>query len=254
MYLPTKTYKCMQQESSQSFRTIQRDDVVCARGRTYFDHKGNQQFRKLITFSKDAYSKQTSRSGKSQIVSNIIDTVFGNSGRFIKQSGTRKRWIECDEKFIREKVTQNLRDGLSFKYSSSTQRKRERSVKVQELFYGDIDKIVYSNIAVSQKIHNFQKLVENSYNTFGRNIIPNEQIQQIFNSANLDILETIKREPSMLNEMHRLKNNTHYNDTSSSLSRSSSRSSFTSSCTSSFTSSCTSSATLLSTAPSLFMA
>ena len=244
MYLPKKTYKCMQQESSQSFCTMQRNDVVCARGRTYFDHKGNQKFRKLISFSKDAYLKQTSRSGKSQIVSNIIDTVFGNSGRFIKQSGTQKRWIECDEKFIREKVTQNLRDGLSFKYSSSTQRKRERSEKVQELFYGDIDKIVYSNIAVSQKIHNFQKLVENSHNTFGRNIIPNEQIQQIFNSVNLDILETIKREPSMLNEMNRLRKNIHYNGaSSSSLSRSSSRSSF--------TSSCASSASLLSIAPSL---
>ena len=100
MNLPTKIYKCMQQESSQSFCTMQRNDVVCARGRTYFDHKGNQQFRKLITFSKDAYSKQTSRSGKSQIVSNIIDTVFGNSGRFIKQNGTRKRWIECKCKRI----------------------------------------------------------------------------------------------------------------------------------------------------------
>merc|ERR1712003_325442 len=86
---------------------------------------------------------------------------MGN-GKFVKKVSHKggHRWVECNTNFVREKVTQSLRDGLSFKYSSSTSRKRERKIQTREVFQTDIDRIVHSNHAVSKKIKDLQQKFE----------------------------------------------------------------------------------------------
>merc|ERR1712194_797751 len=129
---------------------------------------------------------------------------MGN-GRFVKRT-TRKgkvRWIECNLNFVREKITQSLRDGLSFKYSSSTTRKRQRKAQAQEILDGDIDRIVHSNIAISQKINNLKEMVEFA----NRHQDTEITFMQMFDAANLDILETMKKDKSMLDELNRVTNN-----------------------------------------------
>ena len=189
------------------------NDVICARGRTYWDHPGNQFYRKLISLAKNQYSKAPNRLGKSLIVSEIIRHVHQADGRFVKKisrKGEEKEWIECNINFVREKVTQSLRDGLSFKYSSSTERKRQRKAQSQEVKQGDIDRIVHSNESVSRKIRHFKQKVEwvNRYRgSEDGKAFSDETILKIFERANLDILETMKKDPSMLEDMHRVMNN-----------------------------------------------
>jgi len=196
--------------------SIGTSDVVCARGRAHWDHPGNALYRKLIGFAKNQYSMQNNRIGKSQIVSEIIDAVHNSNGRFIKKVGKGKScyWVECDENFIREKVTQSLRDGLSFKYSSSTKRKRERKAKVQEVCHGDIHKIVHSNITISRKINSFKQQVEYSNRVYGTDV-SDETILSMFDPANLDLLESIKKDRTLMDQLHGVTNNSYSNSISS---------------------------------------
>lgn len=184
------------------------NDVICARGRTYWDHPGNQLYRKLISLAKNQYSKAPNRLGKSLIVSEIIRHIHQANGRFIKKVNRKggEKWVECSVNFVREKVTQSLRDGLSFKYSSSTERKRQRKAQSQEIFHGDIDRIVHSNTVVSQKISDFKQKVAwmNRYHGTENEPVSDESIMEIFEAANLDLLETMKKHPSMLDELRRV--------------------------------------------------
>ncbi|MGK3757192.1 MAG: hypothetical protein ACI8RD_009506 [Bacillariaceae sp.] len=201
--LSKPTQEHMKSKATISESTIKSIDVVCVRGRSYWGHEGNQMYRKLIDFTKSRYSKAPTRFTKSIIVSEIIDAIHRYKGRFIKKVGKGKNshWVECDELFIREKITQSLRDGLSFKYSSSTKRKRERKAQVQEIFDGDIDKIVHSNSNVSMKINTMKRQVENANRIYGNDVL-DETILRLFDQANLDMLETIKKDRSMLNQLH----------------------------------------------------
>jgi len=118
------------------------NDVVCARGRSYWNHPGNRMYRKLIAMAKTDYLTASNRFEKSVIVSKIMDAVHDKSGVFVKKVVTSKsndgdgdgnaRWVECSEAFVREKIAQSIRDGLPFKYSSSTSRKRERAAQAQK--------------------------------------------------------------------------------------------------------------------------
>lgn len=187
------------------------NDVICARGRTYWDHPGNQLYRNLISLAKEQYSKAPNRLGKSLIVSEIIRHIHKANGRFMKKIRRKggNLWVECSLNFVREKVTQSLRDGLSFKYSSSTMRKRQRKAQAQEIFDSDIDRIVHSNAAVSKKINDLKYKVEwiNRHRGTESEGISDETMMEIFQKANLDILETMKKDQSMLDQLHRATNN-----------------------------------------------
>jgi len=186
------------------------NDVICARGRKYWDHPGNRFYRKLISLAKKQYSEAPNRPLKTLIVTEIISHMHKNDERFVKEVSHKggHKWIECSTFFVREKVTQSLRDGLSFKYSSSTSRKRERKIQTQEFFHADICRIVNSNTAVSQKIKDLQQKVDWTNRFYGteNDGVSDEVMLEIFLSANLDILETMKKDPSMLDELHLVKN------------------------------------------------
>lgn len=220
----SNNYKSTQQEETQltKLQTTKvaaavarrhpfQNDVICARGRTYWDHPGNQLYRNLISLSKNQYSKAPNRLGKSLIVSEIIRHIHQANGRFMKKVNRKGgvKWVECNINFVREKVTQSLRDGLSFKYSSSTERKRQRKAQSQELFQGDIDRIVHSNASVCKKINDFKHKVEwiNRYRGTEGEGVSDGTILKMFEAANLDILETMKKDPFMVEQLHRVTNN-----------------------------------------------
>jgi len=66
------------------------NDVVCARGRSYWNHPGNRMYRKLIAMAKTDYLTASNRFEKSVIVSKIMDAVHDKSGVFVKKVVTSK--------------------------------------------------------------------------------------------------------------------------------------------------------------------
>merc|ERR1712166_1100389 len=97
----------------------------------------------------------------------------------------------------------------------STNRKRERKARVQEVCHGDIHKIVHSNITISRKINSFKQQVDYSNRVYGTDV-SDETILSMFDPANIDLLESIKKDRSLLDQLHGVTNNCYSNSISSS--------------------------------------
>jgi hypothetical protein len=171
------------------------NDVVCARGKSFWDHEGNKKYRALIASATVKYSGSTNKLEKTLIVSEIVEAVHHRSGKFVKKENKGGPWVQVDEVFAREKVGQSLRDGLHNKYRSSTKAKKQRRSQVNEKFNGDIDRVIHSNVSVSRRIDELTREVQKN-----GALASDYSIVTLFSRANSDILETIKKDASMLNQ------------------------------------------------------
>merc|ERR1712241_1450455 len=80
--------------------------------------------------------------------------------------------------------------------------KERKAIEVkEEKIHGNIDEIVQSNNVVSIKINSLRQKVEYANNIYGNDIL-DETMLEIMDLGNQDILETIKKERSMLNQLH----------------------------------------------------
>jgi hypothetical protein len=100
--------------------------VLFGRGKKCTQSCGNRRLRVIAMMFLDKYAKAESKDQKSEIVTEIQDTVnaacpFGR-GAFVRQS-CHGRWMEVDSIMAREKISQVLRDLLHNKYRSSVKNK-----------------------------------------------------------------------------------------------------------------------------------
>ena len=90
-------------------------DVLCAKGKTAFSHRGNERFRQAIVdlnYLKQYVSAMT-KAHKSAIVTDIIDNVVSaKDGRFIRFDLKAGLYYNISEESAREKVGQMLREAL----------------------------------------------------------------------------------------------------------------------------------------------
>jgi exonuclease VII large subunit len=170
-------------------------DVVCARGKSYWEHTGNKMYRALIAGATERYSATSNKLEKTMIVSEIVNAVHKQQGMFVKKEKKGGPWVEVDEVFAREKIGQSLRDGLHDKYRSATKAKKQRKEKLNERFNGDIDRVIHGNASVSRRIEELTREVR----TNGA-LASDYSIVTLFSRANSDILETIKKDSSMLHQ------------------------------------------------------
>jgi hypothetical protein len=126
----------------------------------------------------------------------IIDEIHDNNGRFVKRQGRGGPWIEVDEVFAKEKITQSLRDGLSSKYRSATKAKRQRRAHHDKIMNEDIEHIIRSNKNVAQQVDTFYDQV-NEMNSSGESLPSDEEMMALFTQANSNILETMKKDPKL---------------------------------------------------------
>lgn len=169
------------------------NDVVCARGKSFWDHEGNKKYRTMIANATEKYASTTNKLEKTLIVSEIVDAVRKKKGKFVKQERRGAPWVKADEIFAREKVGQSLRDGLHDRYKSSTKAKKRRRSQATEKLNDDIDRVIQSNVFVSQRMEELSREVEQH-----GDIASDFSIMTMFSRANSDILETIKRDTTML--------------------------------------------------------
>ena len=99
----------------------------------------------------------------------------------------------CPDQFTREKVSQSLRDSLSGNYKSSTIAKKQRRSKVFEKMHEGAERIIHSNVSVSRRIEQLSKDIKRQ-----GPFIPDESVGRLFDQANLDILETIKKDSALV--------------------------------------------------------
>lgn len=79
-------------------------DCICARGKAYWDHPGNQRYRDLITAATPQYAETTNKLEKTLIVSEIVEAIHKAGGKFIKKIKKGGPFVVVSEVFAREKV------------------------------------------------------------------------------------------------------------------------------------------------------
>jgi hypothetical protein len=84
--------------------------VICGRGKDSYDHIGNYHFRELATMFVARYSRASSKTDKSEIVSEIVNMIqqAGPGGAFCKYENGA--WFKVSDIYAREKVSALLRD------------------------------------------------------------------------------------------------------------------------------------------------
>jgi hypothetical protein len=171
------------------------DHVVCVRGKEFWEHEGNKKYRALIAQTTSKYEATSNKLEKTLIVSEIVESIrkANSSGNFVKRDHKTGLWVEVSDHFAREKVGQSFRDGLHSKYRSSTQAKKSRKRKLDETMNGNIDAVIRSNESVSRQIDE----VTRSLQQLGP-LATDATICTVLTRANSDILETIKRDGSLL--------------------------------------------------------
>jgi hypothetical protein len=175
-------------------------DVICARGKAFWFHDGNKRYRELIAAATPRYSETTNKLEKTMIVTEIVEAVHQLKGKFIKKVNKGGPFVVVSEVFAREKVGQSLRDGLSTKYKSATKFKKQRKVKsTSEKVSIDADKIVHTNRYVCQRINELRQQVDRC-----GDLASDASIVTLFSRTNSDILESIKRDHSMLQQYREL--------------------------------------------------
>lgn len=99
-------------------------DVICGKGKECFNSIGNRRFRIIADLHLEKYSLATRKSAKSHIVSEVVHTIHGAGGRFIKKE--KGSWVEISDSAAREKAGALFRDSLHFQYRSSGKAKTAR--------------------------------------------------------------------------------------------------------------------------------
>jgi len=92
-------------------REPSREDVLFGRGGGTNFHQGNMHYRAKIKSKQRDYINARQRAIKTIIISDIIEQVHTAGGRFLKQDDKDKLWYEVDEKEVKKKTSQTLREG-----------------------------------------------------------------------------------------------------------------------------------------------
>lgn len=113
--IPTKTAKLGIDFTPNNYT------VLCGRGKDCYNSIGNRRFRIIVENYLERYSNATTKSQKSQVVSEVFDVIKHSGGRFVKcENGI---YYELGETAAREKVGAQFRDCLPLEYRSATKTK-----------------------------------------------------------------------------------------------------------------------------------
>lgn len=96
--------------ASETFASVQEDDVLCGRGGETNHHPGNVRYRGLVKKYQRLYLK-AKRRDKPKIARLIVDTVRRKHGRFLKKDISANAWLDVGNNKAREKTSQALREG-----------------------------------------------------------------------------------------------------------------------------------------------
>lgn len=101
------------------------NDVLCGRGKSTFQHEGNQRFRNLIAEHAVTYKMALTKKQKMQVVLLITDIVIARGGRFlICTSGNS--WVDGGRQQGKKKTGHSFRDALRGRVKCIQESMRER--------------------------------------------------------------------------------------------------------------------------------
>lgn len=114
-----------------SWTTPTTNDIVLGRGKTYHYHRGNQRFRAIIAVHMPQYAdEKATRLRKTKIVEGIVDSLYKDGCRFLKQDRKTFVWYDVGFHKAKAKVGHALRDAISEMHRSLARAAVIRSQKI----------------------------------------------------------------------------------------------------------------------------
>jgi len=84
-------------------------DILLGRGRRAQNHNGNVHFREIVETFRQRYEAIPSKGGKTELIREVVDFIYDNGSRFIKQDSFG-RWIPVGREVARDKVSHSFRN------------------------------------------------------------------------------------------------------------------------------------------------
>ena len=168
-------------------------DVICSKGKKSKNHSGNIFIQTLIAQEYTTlYAKADNKFSKSILVSKVMDTIRqkssanGNGRGFIKQDAKTGQWYELGDVYVREKVSQWLRDTLKGQYKSSADSKKRRREENTNKMYADMAALATSDSYVSKRIRRLSNEIDDEGSDAS-----DYSLMTIMTRANSDILNQL---------------------------------------------------------------
>ena len=174
-------------------------DVICGRGREAFDHTGNRHLRSLVKAQVRKYSRAKTRPDRTRIVSGIIKSIQSKgSAGFVKKDEKTGVWEKVEDKLVREKIGQLLRNSLGGQFKSCGPKKHLRRVAANSQLTEQLVQKMNSNPTVGNVLNTFYRDVANSDPLS----LSDEAALEIFDRHNKILLESIKSEKVLSETCH----------------------------------------------------
>lgn len=85
-------------------------DIMLGRGAGCWSHPGNRLFRDMINDALPHCRRSDTRARKSEMFTQIYESILSKQGRFIKYNHQTKRWYQADKRQALEKISHAIRD------------------------------------------------------------------------------------------------------------------------------------------------
>lgn len=122
--------RCIRSAPGMAVQVPRKSDILFGRGGGTNFHPGNMEYRRKIKMKQKDYIDARQRSTKSEIIAEIIREVQAEGGRFLKQDESSKLWYEVDEKEVKKKTSQTLREGApQWRKDHGEWKRREEELK-----------------------------------------------------------------------------------------------------------------------------
>lgn len=97
--------------TGRKYVTPNHNDVLCGRGRTAFEHPGNQRLREKIALTLDKYNSCGSRQERSIVILETVNSIMiDQGGRFLKSDKETGKWYDGGISAAKLRVSTALRD------------------------------------------------------------------------------------------------------------------------------------------------
>ena len=117
-------------------------DVMCGRGRGYFEHQGNLKLRAIVHATVHNYLRAKTKAEKSRAVLSVVETMRASGTLFVKWDDKLQRWYDIGNQEARTKVGHAIRDHLvNMKQCSTKQKSFERCDGSSEVDYAAVRQI-----------------------------------------------------------------------------------------------------------------
>lgn len=107
-------------------------DVICSRGKQYYNHIGNIRFRTMVESHVEEYCRAETKVGKGAVVMSIVDAIRRASpaGGFVRFSVKRGRYVEIGDELVsqdsKNPCIDEHNDSNTCEFTSNEKQAREK--------------------------------------------------------------------------------------------------------------------------------